>query len=164
MKPYFRAVAVAAAAAALILMGPSSARSGDQMNFTAHLAGENEVPPVDTNATGQATFKLSDDGTELHYKLIVANIHDVVQSHIHLAPEGVNGPVVAFLFGPSAVEGRRQGVIAQGVITQANLIPRPAIGFGGTMAELVAAMRNGGAYVNAHTHAVPSGEIRGQIK
>jgi len=67
--------------------------------FIAHLSGSEEVPPVQTTGTGQAFFKLSPDGSSLEYKLIVANIENVTQSHIHIAPAGTNGAVVTFLFG-----------------------------------------------------------------
>ena len=87
----------------------------------AHLSSENEVPANDSLAVGNAVFHLSDDGTELGFKLIVANINNVVQAHIHLGPEGVNGPVVAFLYGPVAPGGGRvQGPIGAGTITAAN--------------------------------------------
>lgn len=39
-----------------------SAAKDNQRNFKTHLKGENEVPSVATNAQGQATFKLSQDG------------------------------------------------------------------------------------------------------
>jgi hypothetical protein len=51
----------------------------------------------------------------------VANIENVVAAHIHLAPAGVNGPVVAFLFS-GAPSGRSNGVLAEGTITAANLV------------------------------------------
>ena len=76
----------------------------------------------------------------------------------------MNGPVVVFLFGFVAGGVTENGVLAEGDITAANLIARPAIGFGATMPELVAAMRTGGAYVNVHTVALPAGEIRDQVK
>jgi hypothetical protein len=72
-----------------------------QKNFRAHLSGDEEVPAVDTRAQGQAIFQLSRDGMTLHYKLIVANIEDVLMAHIHLAPAGENGPIVVWLY-PSA--------------------------------------------------------------
>ncbi|MEO5600440.1 MAG: CHRD domain-containing protein [Cyclobacteriaceae bacterium] len=135
--------------------------------FTAHLSGANEVPPVDLNGQGQAIFKLSKDGTELHYKLIVANIENVTQSHIHCGDAGVNGPVVVFLFRSATGGVTQNGVLAEGVITSANIIARgsSAACMGGlaTFANLLDKMRNGSAYVNVHTVAFPGGEIRGQV-
>ena len=130
----------------------------------APMRGMNETPPVSSKAVGTATFRLSADGTSLDYRLIVANIENAVQSHIHIGAPGVAGPFVVFLFGPVAGGISANGVLAEGTITQANLVARPAIGFGGTMAELLAAMRSGNAYVNVHTVAHPAGEIRAQIR
>ncbi|WP_337134509.1 CHRD domain-containing protein, partial [Staphylococcus aureus] len=87
---------------------------------------------------------------ELHYKLIVTNIENVVASHIHLAPAGANGPVVAFLYGPAAPGGgRSDGVLAEGTITAANLVGPLA---GHPLSDLIAAMEAGNAYVNVHTN------------
>ena len=133
-------------------------------HFHATASGREEVPPNDSRGRGTATFKLSDDGTSMTYRLIVANIENVTQSHIHIAPKGVNGPVVVFLFGLVPGGVTENGLLAEGTITQANLIARPAIGFRATMAELIAAMRSGNAYVNVHTVAIPAGEIRGQVR
>jgi hypothetical protein len=143
---------------------PVFASSNETHSFGAPLSGGEEVPPVETRARGNAVFKLSADGTTLHYKLIVAGLDSITQSHIHVAPAGVNGPVVVFLYGFNPAGVAVNGILAEGDITQANLIPRPAIGFGATMAELVAAMRSGGAYVNVHTIPRPGGEIRGQVR
>ncbi|HET9985033.1 MAG TPA: CHRD domain-containing protein [Longimicrobiales bacterium] len=134
-------------------------------NFSAApLRGENEVPPVDTKAVGQASFHLRNDGQTVDYVVTVSNMVGVTQSHIHIGPPGVNGPIVVFLFGlvPAGVDVT--GLLAKGSFTQADLIPRPAIGFGGTLAELLAAMRSGNAYANVHTLAHPGGEIRAQIR
>ncbi len=142
-------------------------------NFVAHLDGGQEVPERDTPATGQAVFQLSADGTVLSYRLIVANIQNVVASHIHLGPPGVSAPVVAFLAGTFPVGGGRvDGVLAVGTITSANLIGPLA---GQNLAVLVTAMRTGGTYVNVHTNDgvaptntgpgdFPGGEIRGQVR
>jgi glucose/arabinose dehydrogenase len=127
-------------------------------NFRAHLSGDEEVPPVDTRAQGQATFELNDQATELDFKLNVANIDDVVASHIHCAPAGVNGPIGVTLFsgGPTS----RNGTLAEGTVDS----PDPGNACGWTsLAEVQSAMRNGFTYVNVHTLAHPPGEIRGQI-
>jgi hypothetical protein len=157
---------------AVIMLSIVGVSEAVNRNFRTHLSGDEEVPVRITNAQGQAIFKLSDDGTELSYKLIVANIDNVVQAHIHLAQPGVNGNIVVFLYGlvPPA-GGRTDGVLAEGTITSANLINDLA---GQPLSALVAQMEAGNAYVNVHTNDgvapantgpgdFPSGEIRGQI-
>src|SRR3970040_999640 len=89
----------------VLLATVGTAAADNTRNFVAHLSGDEEVPAVATLAQGQAIFHLSEDGSELHFKLIVANITNVVAAHIHVAPAGVNGPVVAFLYGPAAPGG-----------------------------------------------------------
>ena len=155
---------------ALGLAAPSV--SAQPSTFRAVLSGADEVPARDTLGRGFASFQLSPDGTELQYRLVVANIENVVAAHIHVGPEGVNGPVVAFLFGPAAPgEGRIQGGIAEGTITGANLTGPLA---GEPLSTLVEAMEAGNTYVNVHTNDgvapidtgpgdFPGGEIRGQI-
>src|SRR5437879_5666401 len=126
MKKYSRPATIVAIS---LTLGCSliAAQGSRNRNFVAHLSGDQEVPPRDTQAQGQAIFQLSDDGTELHYKLIVANIENVVAAHIHLGAIGQNGPVVAFLFGPAPPGGgRTDGVLAEGTITAADVIPPAA--------------------------------------
>ena len=139
--------------------------SGNGNNFVAHLSGDEEVPPVATQAQGQAIFHLSKDGTELSYELIAANIEDLVMSHIHLATAGQNGPIVAWLYPsappPQLIPGRFDGLLAEGTITAADLVGPLA---GKPLSDLIDAMREGGTYVNIHTVQYPAGEIRGQIR
>ena len=137
--------------------------------FTAHLNSENENPPpgvtIVSLGQGQAIFKLSEDGTSLSYKLIVANIEDVTQAHIHCGDATVNGSVLVFLFGFVAGGVDVNGVLAEGVITESSIRPNPASCPDiDTFAELLELLRNGTAYVNVHTVKYPGGEIRGQIK
>ncbi len=151
------ALSAAASAAA-----PAANAQSAPRNFRAHLSGAGSG--VDTQAQGQAVFQLNGDGTELSYKLIAANVENITQAHIHLAPEGSNGPIVAWLYPPAPpsllIPDRFDGVLAEGTITDASLVGPLA---GQPLAALLDAMRSGGAYVNLHTLQVPSGEIRGQI-
>lgn len=48
------------------------------------LIGNNEVPPVNTTATGVANFTLSPDGKSLHYILSAHDISGVMGAHIHV--------------------------------------------------------------------------------
>jgi hypothetical protein len=152
-------------------------RSGGENNLGTHLDGPGENPPRPSQGQGQAIFRISDDGQSVDYKLIAANIDNVFMAHIHLAPVGVNGPIVEWLFpstapspGPTGA-GRFDGVLATGTFTAANLVG-PLKGH--PLSDLLSAMRNGGAYVNVHTSTgmappntgpgnFPGGEIRGQL-
>ncbi|MDQ5858042.1 MAG: CHRD domain-containing protein [Acidobacteriota bacterium] len=145
----------------ILLSLATAGRAENTKNFVAPLKDSNEVPPRDTGATGLALFHLVNDGTELYYKVIVANVHNVTASHIHLGAAGANGGVVAFLFGGPTTSGRTQGILAEGTITDADLIG--ALG-GLTLADLIEEIEAGNAYVNVHTTQFPGGEIRGQIQ
>jgi hypothetical protein len=142
------------------------------MNFLALLSGAEEVPARDTQARGTAIFQLSPDGAEMRYRLIVANIDNVVAAHIHCGDFGINGPVGVNLFvGGIPGSGAFNGVLAVGVITS----PNPGNGCGwATVQDVVDAIVGGGAYVNVHTNDgldptntgpgdFPGGEIRGQV-
>ncbi|HEX9386864.1 MAG TPA: CHRD domain-containing protein [Anaerolineales bacterium] len=140
-------------------------------NFAARLSGAEEVPPRDTDATGSAFFQLSDDGTRISYTVTVADIENVVASHIHCGAKGVNGSVGVTLFMGAPGGGAISGTLAKGTITA----PDPGNGCGwADLAAVVAAMNSGNTYVNVHTNDgvaptntgpgdFPGGEIRGQI-
>ena len=95
-------------------------------NLRTHLSGDEEVPVRDTGAQGQAIFQVNEDGTAISYKLNVANIENVTQAHIHLAPAGANGGIVAWLYpaAPPAqlIPGRTQGTLGEGEITASSLV------------------------------------------
>lgn len=152
--------------------------------FRARLRGRNEVPPVQTNASGNATFRElfgriggDHDGDHdnghghgrnrrrrvraLQFRLELNNIRRVTEAHIHLGRPGQNGPVVATLFGPNpgGVTFRR-GVI-RGTLRSSDL-EGPLRGL--NIRWLVREIERGNAYVNVHTVRFPDGEIRGQIR
>lgn len=142
------------------LLLPVFARA-DNGNFSVHATGDQEVPANDSRAQGQAIFRVSDDGSEIYYKLIVANIQNVAMAHIHIGAAGENGGVAVWLYPsgppPQLIPGRSNGVLAEGVITAADLQ------MGLTMEALLVHMRTARAYVNVHTSQYPGGEVRGQL-
>lgn len=128
--------------------------------YFANLEGEQEVPPVETNAYGEATFRVSHDHSMLEYRLTVVDLKKFTVAHIHLGRRGENGPVVAFLYGPVCPGTTRKERTITGTLDEANLVGPLA---GEPFAELVRQMALGNTYVNAHTERYPDGEIRGQI-
>jgi hypothetical protein len=157
------------------LVAVGIAVAGVNRNWSTHVNGSMEVPAHDTNAQAQAIFHLSKDGSALEYKLIAANIENVFMAHIHMNRPGVNGPIVVWLYpstatvpGPTGA-GRVDGVIAEGTITDSNLVGPLS---GQPLSALVDALNSGNAYVNLHTSDgstisgpgnFPGGEIRGDV-
>ena len=132
--------------------------TGTDTEFEALLSGADEVPAVNTIASGSATISIQ--GAQIVYQVDVQGIENVLFSHIHIAPEGENGPVRLNLCGTDDTPGcstTDKGTL----VSDSNAVTTgtPAI----TFDSLVSAIRAGNAYVNVHTTANPGGEIRGQI-
>lgn len=152
----------------LVMSGSAAASDhGGASSFSTELSGDAEVPPVETNASGRATFEVSEDGSEVHFEVYIDCIRNVSQGHIHLGSEGENGSVVTWLYPqatrePETLEGlNRDFVLAEGTLTEDDLVGP----FEGESLEALAeAMANGGTYVNIHSEQNPDGEIRGQIE
>lgn len=144
--------------------------SAQPTTFRAVLSGGDEVPARDTGARGVATFQLNAEGTELGFRLVVANIENVFVAHIHCEAVGVSGPIVVTLLMGAPGGGRTDGVLAAGTVTG----PDPGNGCGwADLDDVVAALESGDTYVNVHTNDgvappdtgpgdFPGGEIRGQ--
>lgn len=110
----------------------------------ATLSGFNQVPPAATVANGEVTFRMVAGTNTLDATFMVSNLAgDMTASHIHLGGVGMNGGVSLNL------------APASGSFTKTYDITG--------MTDLVNAMRTGMAYVNVHSSAYPSGEIRGQV-
>lgn len=156
-------------------------------NFSAHLSGGEEVltaaikdvnnnnitipiGPLVTGAHGYARFSLSSDHTTLHYQFEAMGFSTpMFMAHIHLGPEGANGPIIFWLFGDQSNapfplprdDGPWTGSIS-GTLTAANLVPNANLGIN-TFDDAVMNIMHGNAYANLHTTKNPPGEIRGKI-
>lgn len=126
--------------------------------FVTNMTGQEEVPPVDTQAVGEAI--LTQDlplNQTVHYFVNVTGIEGVSQGHIHSGAEGENGPIVVTLFN---FDSPQNEVLQYSNFTASNLEGPME---GKTMQDLIAAMKNGSTYINVHTEQNPNGEIRGQL-
>jgi hypothetical protein len=175
------AVAIAALASGTAL------GAGGSRNFKARLTGAEEVPPVtDTNTRANATFRFNRDFTRLSFTFQLRNGTDIKEAHLHCAPRGANGPIIASLAGlagpasatllPLIPGGFSGSLNVTGTLTDASIVRYPAAGTASgprgcsavlgheivNLAQLAEAMRNGEIYVNAHSLDHPAGVIRGQ--
>lgn len=116
--------------------------------FTSQMSGSEEVPPVDTTASGTAEFNFGSDGID--YKPNVIDISGVTSAHIHSGNVGENGPITVTLLNSDTDTPINQtnGILSQGSIS-ANDLEGPMEGK--ELSDLVSAMSNGVTYVNIHT-------------
>ena len=106
------------------------------------LSGANEVPPVTTQASGEGTITIADDGA-VSGSVTTKGVAGTA-AHIHEAAAGKNGPVIV----PLTKEGDTYKVPAGAKLTDAQM----------------KSFKAGDLYVNVHSDANKGGEIRGQLK
>jgi hypothetical protein len=124
--------------------------------FGFNLTGSEEVPPVQTNATGMAEISAyTVAGDSITYSVNATNIKDVTAGHIHFGKQGENGPIVFTMF---KYDSPRNEVLETGTIT-ADKLEGPMKGK--QVFDLAIAGANGSLYMNIHTVENPNGEIRG---
>jgi len=128
--------------------------------YDAPLSGENEVPPVQSSATGLAEFTPPVNDS-IKYRINITGISGATGAHIYSGQTGENGEVVADLM----TDTTKNKDTSYGMTIRGNLSDSSLKGpmQGKTLADLVAAMDSGQTYVNIHTTQNPDGEIRGQI-
>ncbi|MDY6948514.1 MAG: CHRD domain-containing protein [Pseudomonadota bacterium] len=126
--------------AASILAASLTARAED---VKVTLTGAEEVPAVTTDAKGQGTITVDKD-MAVSGKVTTTGVEGVA-AHIHLAEPGKNGPPVITL--TKAADGS-WSTPAGAKLT----------------AEQYQAFKAGHLYVNVHSAAHKSGEIRAQLK
>lgn len=118
----------------------STAPVGDSRPAT--LAGGQEVPPVNSQASGVSSIHVLGD------KVITGSVQtsniDGTAAHIHQGKPGENGPVIIPLVktAPNVWSVQPNTILSSGQFD---------------------AYRDGNLYVNVHSAAHPSGEIRAQL-
>ncbi len=146
-------------------MSATNEASASNSTFSTSLSGGNEVPDVvQSNASGNAYFKVNSDSTEIYYTVDLAKADSVIMSHIHYGTSSDNGPIAVWLYPesqrPSLMAGPINGKLISGVITDSTLSGPMQ---GKSVLDLIHAMEHDSAYVQVHTKAHPEGELRGQI-
>lgn len=128
--------------------------------YDAPLSGENEVPPVQSSATGLAEFTPPVNDT-IKYRINITGISNATGAHIYSGQASENGEVIADLLTDTS----KNNDVSYGMTIRGNLSDSSLKGpmEGKTLEDLVAAMDSGETYVNVHTAEHPDGEIRGQV-
>lgn len=167
MRRYFVFAAVA------VLLIAVAAVAFTFRNFRGTLSGNNEVPVVSTEASGQFRARVSNDGMSISYTLSYDDLEGAVtQAHIHVGQKDVNGGISVWLCSNLASPPTPPGTqpcpvppaTIDGVITAANVVGPAGQGVDtGEFDELLRAIRGGNTYANVHSTRFPGGEVRSQI-
>ena len=106
------------------------------------LSGDQEVPPVKTEAKGSGTITIADDGS-VSGSVTTTGVKGTM-AHIHQGAAGTNGPVIV----PFVKDGDTYKAPPGAKLN----------------AEQMAAFKAGNLYFNVHSDANKGGEVRGQLK
>jgi hypothetical protein len=117
------------------------------LQLAVHMSGPAEVPPTTSTATGSGSILIN--GNTLTYHIPYSGLSGpAVAAHIHGPAKSTEA---ANVMVPLKFDAAAQGVLS-GTIDLTTL-----------SAAQVDAITSGNAYVNIHTAANPTGEIRGQL-
>ena len=130
-------------AAATLMAGLLAAGATFAAEMKVKLSGDQEVPPVQTQASGNGTITVNED-MSVSGSVTTTGIK-ATAAHIHEAAAGKNGPVVVPLEQKSDNEF--------------------AVPAGAKLSDAqYKALKAGNLYVNVHSDAHKGGEIRAQLK
>ncbi|MDR8391219.1 CHRD domain-containing protein [Aliifodinibius sp. S!AR15-10] len=114
--------------------------------FQAELSGSNEVPSVETSASGTFTATLVGDSIHVQGKFSGLS-SDYVASHIHKAVEGENGGPIITLEPTVGADKLSGSWDASYLLDSAQ----------------ITALKSDSLYINVHSAEHKSGELRGQL-
>ncbi len=128
---------------ALALAGCAGTGAGDD-SITLRMTGAEEVPPVNTTASGTGTLRVAPDRT-VSGSFKLQNAAQILVAHIHTGPAGKVGPIII----PLQKVADNEWVVPPGAkLTE----------------EQYKLYQTGGLYVNFHSAQYKGGEIRAQIR
>lgn len=130
---------------------------GQDVGFRARLTPQQEIQSELVASNGIGKARLISVGAQLLRVQVgfESLTSPVTGAHLHLAPEGSNGPIVLSL--TAGIAGNTIHFSSDG-----SDLSGPLAGQG--LLALVNELAAGNVYVNVHTSQFPSGEIRGQVR
>ena len=134
------------------------------------LTGDQQIPPVTTDAIGYVGLKFQDDRTRLTYSVHGEHIGKVTAINLYQIDKTQNGTVVLdLLHSPRELksidkvvdktpQGKTKGTVSMGAAISDDLQGQLE---GKSLSDLHRLIDNGTVYVSIHTKDFPNGEIRG---
>lgn len=162
-------VPVALLALVLAFTGCSGNSTGStHKQMTAVLSGTQQVPAVDSTASGFATVTLNTQPTvagirgqrtiDVSVNTTGLKATDVMSAHINFGKAGVNGPVIFDLFLPNS------GLYFPNPLTvRLSIKDFQVQNTSMSYDQVIDALQSGNTYIDIHTTKHQNGELRGQV-
>ena len=152
--------------------GAGAAQADNKLRV--QLSGYEETPnTLSSPGSGEFEARISGSEDSIEWTLSYRDIPTpVLQAHIHFGQRALSGGISIFLCtnignapaGTVTAACPPTGGTVGGVITANDVVGPVAQGIAPReLAEIIAAIRAGYAYVNIHSQAFPTGELRGQF-
>lgn len=135
---------------------PPVGDGGETVEYSVLLSGSQEMPPVESDGTGDATVLVDPAQAQIVVQLNVSDVTGLTAVHIHVGNVGQTGPVIFTL----ATAAFTNPLIK--VLRPTDLTLQPSQGVN-NFADAMNAIKAGKAYINVHTTTNPDGEIRGAL-
>ena len=135
-----------------VVHGINAVLSIPETEFSATLAGTNEVPPIESSATGDVTATLDGSTLTISGSYRGLTVIETPGAHIHGPATTEENADILFPLAFDNEAGTLSATIELGAEENVAFGPA-AFGY----------LQNGLLYANLHTEANPGGEIRGQL-
>jgi hypothetical protein len=165
-------ITISVVSLSLLVYSISTVNAVDQLDrYWVILDGDQQIPPVETDAVGFVGLKFQDDTTRLVYNINLDNIHNVTGVSLYHKNKDQNGTLVLDLLKEAGESNREfakvseftrageiTGTISLGGVTKEDLSGSLQ---GKSLSDLRELMHNGELYISVHTKDFPNGEISG---
>lgn len=143
-----------------VLGGSVATASAQVYTLTAALAGNEEIPGINTGAFGSATITVNMTTRTVTYQIDVFNLPSgVTASHIHVGAPGTTGPVIVNFAPPLSASN---DFAFSGSVPEGQFLLRADQGIR-SADDVFQAILGGNTYVNVHSAANTGGEVRGRL-
>jgi Tfp pilus assembly protein PilZ len=168
--PYLLVIASIGLSIQLLNNNPMTYAAEDLDRYWSILTGDQQTPPVTTDAIGYLGLKFQDDRTRLVYIVNAEHIGKVTAVNVYQIDKEQNASIVLdLLHSPRELksidkvvdktpQGNTKGTVSMGAAISDDLKGQLT---GKPLSDLLESMVNGSVYIGIHTKDFPNGEIRG---
>ena len=168
--PYLLFIASLGLSVQLLNYNPITYAAENLDRYWSILTGDQQTPPVTTDAIGYVGLKFQDDRTRLTYSVHAEHIGKVTAVYLYQIDKEQNGTIVLdLLHSPRELksidkvvdktpQGKTKGTVSMGGAISDDLQGQLK---GKTLSDLHKLIDNGTVHVSIHTKDFPNGELRG---